>query len=428
MIEYSISIKYFLAKLNMLKHLKIKIKNKKAVIGIVGLGYVGLPLAEAFSKNFNIIGFDVNNQRIKELKVGKDLNLINNKKKKFKSKLLFTNNLYDLQKCDFIIITVPTPIKINKSPDLSYLNSAIDNLVKLNLKNKIIILESTIFPTLSNLCIKKIQKKTNLKINKDFIFAYSPERINPGDSLNRINNIDKIISVSNKNFALLIKSLYKTIIKRVHTSNVLEESELAKIIENAQRDINIGFINEIVMICHKLNIDPSRVINLASTKWNFLKFRPGLVGGHCIGVDPYYLTHKLKSINYDPKIILAGRSINENYHKYLVSFLNSKKKINKNSKILIMGASYKEDCNDLRNSKSLELADVLKKKAKVSIYDPHILKKNNYNFVKKPKKNYYDFIIITIRHSIFFKNKSFLHRNSIKKSGIIHDIRNAKFI
>tara|TARA_B100000989_G_C19518096_1_gene462727 strand:+ start:1035 stop:2273 length:1239 start_codon:yes stop_codon:yes gene_type:complete len=412
----------------MLKHLKTKIENKKATIGIVGLGYVGLPLAEAFSKNFNITGYDLNKQRIKDLKNGKDTNLINNKTKTFNSKLIFTHNLYDLQKSDFIIITVPTPIKINKSPDLSFLNSAFDSLVKLNLKNKIIILESTIYPTLSNLCIKKIQKKTKLKVNKDFVFAYSPERINPGDSLNRINNIDKIISVSNKSFANLIKSLYKTIIKRVHTSSVLEESELAKIIENAQRDINIGFINEIVMICHKLNIDPNKVINLASTKWNFLKFRPGLVGGHCIGVDPYYLTHKLKKINYDPKIILAGRGINENYHKYLVNFLNLKKKIKKNSKILIMGASYKEDCNDLRNSKSLELASILNKKSKVSIFDPHIQYKKKYNFVKKPKRKYYDIIIITIHHTVFFKQKKFLYKNSIKKDGIIYDIRNAKFI
>lgn len=412
----------------MLKHLKTKITNKTAVIGIVGLGYVGLPLAEAFSKNFNIIGYDLNKQRVKDLKNGKDTNLINNKIKIFNPKLIFTNNLYDLQKSDFIIITVPTPIKKNKSPDLSFLNSAIDSLAKLNLKNKIIILESTIYPTLSSVCIKKIQKKTKLKVNKDFVFAYSPERINPGDSLNRINNIDKIISVSNKSFAYLIKSLYRTIIKRVHTSSVLEESELAKIIENAQRDINIGFINEIVMICHKLNIDPNKVINLASTKWNFLKFRPGLVGGHCIGVDPYYLTHKLKKINYDPKIILAGRDINENYHKYLVNFLNFKKKIKKNSKILIMGASYKEDCNDLRNSKSLELASILHKKSKVSIFDPHIQNKKKYNFVKKPKRNFYDIIIITIHHSVFFNQKKFLYKNSIKKDGIIYDIRNAKFI
>ena len=412
----------------MLNQIKKKIINKKIKIGIIGLGYVGLPLAEAFSRTFPVVGYDLNNLRIKQLRSGIDLNLIIRKKKKFNSKIFFTNHLSNLEKCEILIITVPTPVKKNKSPELSFLNTAIDNLIKLDLKNKIIILESTIFPTLSNKYIKKISKIKKLKINKDFIFAYSPERINPGDNIKKIHNIDKIVSATNKKAAYVIKDLYKNIIKRVHISEKLEESEMAKIIENSQRDINIGFINEVVMICNNLNIDADKVIELASTKWNFLKFKPGLVGGHCIGVDPYYLTHKLKKINYNPKIILSGRNINENYHKYIVIFINSKKKIKKNSKILILGASYKEDCNDLRNSKSLELSELLSKRANVSIYDPYINKIKNYNFINKPKKRYYDFMIITVHHSNFYNKKVFLYKNCIKEGGLIYDIREAKFI
>ena len=412
----------------MIEKIKKKLLSKKSIIGIVGLGYVGLPLAESFSKKFRVIGFDINDLRIKELKKGIDKNLVKNKKKKFSKNLYFSNSLFDLKKCDFLIITVPTPVKKNKVPDLKLLNKAIYDLIGLGLKNKIIILESTIYPTLSQYYINLISKKTKLKLNTDFIFAFSPERINPGDSLNRINNIDKIVSAPTKKSSSLIKILYQNIIKKVHTSEKLEESEMAKIIENTQRDINISFINEVVMICNKLKIDSSKVLKLASTKWNFLKFTPGLVGGHCIGVDPYYLTHKLKSINYKPKVILSGRSINENYHKYVINFINSKKIIKRNSKFLILGGSYKEDCNDLRNSKSLDLYNYIKNKTKVFIYDPYIKKYQNYNFIKKPLKNEYDFVLITVHHKQFYKKNKFNFKYCIKKDGLIYDIKKAKFI
>ena len=412
----------------MIEKIKKKLLSKKSIIGIVGLGYVGLPLAESFSKKFRVIGFDINDLRIKELKKGIDKNLVKNKKKKFSKNLYFSNSLFDLKKCDFLIITVPTPVKKNKVPDLKLLNKAIYDLIGLGLKNKIIILESTIYPTLSQYYINLISKKTKLKLNTDFIFAFSPERINPGDSLNRINNIDKIVSAPTKKSSSLIKILYQNIIKKVHTSEKLEESEMAKIIENTQRDINISFINEVVMICNKLKIDSSQVLKLASTKWNFLKFTPGLVGGHCIGVDPYYLTHKLKSINYKPKVILSGRSINENYHKYVINFINSKKIIKRNSKFLILGGSYKEDCNDLRNSKSLDLYNYIKNKTKVFIYDPYIKKYQNYNFIKKPLKNEYDFVLITVHHKQFYKKNKFNFKYCIKKDGLIYDIKKAKFI
>jgi UDP-N-acetyl-D-galactosamine dehydrogenase len=412
----------------MIEKTKKKLLSKKSIIGIIGLGYVGLPLAEAFSKKFKVIGFDINERRIKELKNGIDKNLVKKINKRFNKKLFFSQSIIDLKACDFLIITVPTPINKNKVPDLKLLNRAIHDIIKLDLKNKIIILESTIYPTLSQYYIDLISKKTKLKLNTDFIFAFSPERINPGDSLHRINNIDKIVSAPTKKSSLLIKSLYKNIIKKVHTSEKLEESEMAKIIENSQRDINIAFINEVVMICNKLNIDPSKVLKLASTKWNFLKFSPGLVGGHCIGVDPYYLTHKLKSIKYNPKVILSGRSINENYHKYIINFINSIKRIKKNSKFLILGGSYKEDCNDLRNSKSLELYDIIKSKTKAFIYDPYIKKFKNYNFIRKPIKNEYDFVLITLHHKQFYKNNKFNFMSCIKKNGLIYDIKKAKFI
>ena len=385
-------------------------------------------MAESFSKKFKVIGFDINDLRIKELKKGIDKNLVKNKKKKFSKNLFFSDSFFDLKKCDFLIITVPTPVKKNKVPDLKQLNKAVHDLIGLGLKNKIIILESTIYPTLSQHYINLISKKTKLKLNTDFIFAFSPERINPGDSLKRINNIDKIVSAPTKKSSSLIKILYQNIIKKVHTSERLEESEMAKIIENTQRDINISFINEVVMICNKLKIDSSQVLKLASTKWNFLKFTPGLVGGHCIGVDPYYLTHKLKSINYNPKVILSGRSINENYHKYVINFINSKKIIKRNSKFLILGGSYKEDCNDLRNSKSLDLYNSIKNKTKVFIYDPYIKKYKNYNFIKKPLKNEYDFVLITVHHKQFYKKNNFNFKYCIKKDGLIYDIKKAKFI
>ena len=412
----------------MIDKLKNKLLSKKVEIGILGLGYVGLPLAESFSKKFKVVGFDINKKRINDLKKGYDENLIQKKRKYFSKNLLFTFNVEDLKKCDFLIITVPTPVKKNKIPDLSFLNKAIKDLTNINLKHKIIILESTIYPTLSQHYIDKISKKTKLIPNIDFVFAFSPERINPGDSLNQINNIDKIVSAPTKKASLVIQRLYQNIIKNVHVSTKLEESEMAKIIENTQRDINIAFINEVVMICNKLKIDADKVLKLASTKWNFLQFTPGLVGGHCIGVDPYYLTYKLKSIKYNPKVILSGRSLNENYHKYIINFLNSVKKIKKNSKFLILGGSYKEDCNDLRNSKSLELYNVLKKKTNVFIYDPNIKNKNNYRFIKKPLKHEYDFVLVTVHHKQFYKKGRFNFINCVKEGGLIYDVKKAKFI
>ena len=322
---------------------------------------------------------------------------------------------------------MPTPVKKNKVPDLTFLNKAFETLIKLDLREKVIILESTIYPTLSQHYINFISNKTKLKLNSDFIFAYSPERINPGDTLNQINNIDKIVSATSERAANLVMNLYKNIIKKVHISSKLEESEMAKIIENTQRDINIAFINEVAIICNKLNIDTSKVLELAGTKWNFLRFTPGLVG-HCIGVDPYYLTHKLKSIKYKPRVILSGRVINENYHNYLIKFINNKKTIKKSSKFLILGASYKEDCNDLRNSKSLELYNILKKKTNVFIFDPNIKDKKNYKFINKPLKNEYDFILVTIHHKQFYKNNRFNFASCAKKDGLIYDIKKSRFI
>lgn len=282
-------------------NLNTKLNDKTLRICILGLGYVGLPLAEAFSKFFNVKGYDISKKRISELKKKIDRNDIKLKKKKFNKKISFTTNLKDAQNCDVYIITVPTPIKKNNVPDLSLLNKAISSLMSINLKNKFIVIESTVYPSLSHDCIKKIESKTKLKINKDFYFGYSPERINPGDNLKTIKNIDKIVSCNSKEGLNFLNKLYKKIINKTHVSLSLSEAEMAKIIENTQRDINISFINELSLICQKLNLNFENVISLACTKWNFLKFTPGLVGGHCISVDPYYLTHILKKITINQK-------------------------------------------------------------------------------------------------------------------------------
>ena len=416
----------------MINNLKKKISQNKASICVIGLGYVGLPLADAFSQKFKVLGYDLSKKRINQLKKNIDINNINiHAKKIFSSNILFSYDKSELNKQDIFIITVPTPINKNNKPDLTSLDNVFSELLKLDLEKKCIIIESTVYPSLCSKYISIIENKKNFILNKDFIFGFSPERINPGDDKKNIYNISKIISGSSVQATELINSLYKKIIKKTHKTNVIEEAEMAKIIENTQRDINIAFINEISIICDKLNLNFTNVINLASTKWNFLKFHPGLVGGHCISVDPYYLTHKLNLLNYKPKVILSGRELNENYSNFIYKRLNKFKFGKTKNKVLIMGLSYKENCNDTRNSKSLDLAKIfLKNKYFVDLYDPHVKKVHDKNFklIKKPKKNFYDLIIICVRHKLFFKNSIFSMKHAGNKNARIYDVKSAGFI
>jgi len=414
----------------MFIQLNKKFKSKKLNVCVIGLGYVGLPLAEAFSKYFQVVGFDISKKRVEQLRKNYDSNQIKNKNKKFQKNLFFTKNLKDISHCDIFIITVPTPVNKKNQPDLFFLNHAINNLIKVNLKNKFIILESTIFPTLSNEYIKKIENKTNLRMNEDFCFGYSPERINPGDNIKTLKTIDKIVSCPSVRGLKFLNIFYKKIVNKIHTCSVLAEAEMAKIIENTQRDINISFINEISIVCDKLNLNFPSVLKLASTKWNFLKFTPGLVGGHCISVDPYYLTYILKKNKYNPRVILSGRQVNENYPKYIYKII--KKRITKKIKnVLIAGLAYKENCNDIRNSKSINLGKIFKNRGyNVNFFDPHVqLKKiNNIPVVKSLKNNFYDVIVICVRHSIFFDSSNKYKFCKIAKSNsLIYDVKRGMF-
>ncbi len=415
--------------MNNLEKLSFNIKNNKSTITVLGLGYVGLPVAYYFSKKYKVVGFDINKKRVINLRKGIDDNKTFKKFDIKKTNIVFEFYLKNTHKSDIFIITTPTPInKVNK-PNLEYIFNALNSLIDIGIKDKLIILESTVYPgaTEENF-IKYLEKKTTLKVNHDFWFGYSPERINPGDKKHKFFNIDKIVSGSSKKVSSIVKKLYKKVVSKVHEASSIRMAETAKLIENSQRDLNVAFVNEIALVCDKFNLKSKEALKLASTKWNFINFKPGLVGGHCIGVDPYYLFYALKKKKYRPKVLLNGRSLNEEFANFLVKkYLNNLKK--DKPKILIMGATYKADCNDLRNSKSFKLYEELKKrKCKTNFYDPHISEKNfkefkKYNFIKTPQKNYYDGVIISVDH-IIFKNMGYNKILSfVKKESIILDVK-----
>ena len=406
-------------------------------IGIIGLGYVGLPLALEFSKIKTVLGFDLNKTRISELSKGKDRNNeITDFKNKKKNKIEFTHHENKLQDCNIFIVTVPTPVNNNNSPDLRLVKKACNIVGKYIKKNSIFILESTVFPGCTEkICIPILERISNLKLNKDFYCGYSPERINPGDKKNNFKNIVKITSGSNQKTLSKINNLYKTVFKNTYKVDSIRIAESAKVIENIQRDLNIALVNELSIIFDKLNIDTKKVIEAAGTKWNFQKFYPGLVGGHCISVDPYYLTHIAKLNQYNPKVILSGRKINSSMKFEIIKkFLKAikKKEININkAKILIMGITFKENVSDTRNSQSLEvIRNLQKKNLNIDIYDPlikekKILFKSKYiHLIKKlPKKRIYNAILILTPHD---KIKAISSRNILKmckKKFILFDIK-----
>jgi len=405
-------------------------------IGVIGLGYVGLPLAIEFGKHFSVSAFDIDKSRINQLKNKFDKNLDISALEISKSKkLVLTNNIINLSECNFIIVTVPTPINKKNQPDLTFLKNACKFVSKILKKKDIVVFESTVYPGLTEeFCVPLIEKETKLKYNKDFFCGYSPERINPNDKKHNIKNIVKITSGSNKKIANEIDKIYrKIVIAGTHKAPSIKIAEAAKVIENAQRDINIAFINELAIIFDKMNIDTSEVLKAASTKWNFLNFKPGLVGGHCIGVDPYYLTYKSKLLGYDPKIISSGRKINDKFVNFVAnkSILETKKKFkSKKLKFLILGLSFKENCVDCRNSKSIKLYNILKKRnIHVDCYDPivdanRIYAKYKIKQIKKFKNNFYHCIILAVSHDIFKKIGEVRFKKQLISEGVFFDFKN----
>ena len=411
-------------------------KINKLKIAIVGLGYVGLPLLLEFSKKKNVIGFDVDKKRINQLKLGFDKNLeINKNQLKNLKKIKFTSNKNELQSANCFIVTVPTPIDKFKKPDLQPIFTASEIIGKLLKKKDLVIYESTVYPgCIEEKCVPILEKFSSLKYNKDFFCGYSPERINPGDKKLKISNIKKITSGSTPRTSKIVDELYSQIIKAgTHKAPSIKVAEAAKVIENTQRDLNIALINELSIIFNKLNIDTKEVLDAAASKWNFIPFKPGLVGGHCIGVDPYYLTYKAKRIGYNPKVILAGRSINDNMGHYVASELikkMSKKNINiSKAKILIMGLTFKENCTDIRNSGVQNVINGLKTfNCKLDLYDPWANKmeiKKIYNVypITKLHKKKYDSIIISVAHDIFKKLGIKFISNLCKKNHVIYDLK-----
>ena len=405
-------------------------------IGVVGLGYVGLPLAVEFGRKRTVIGFDTNDVRIKELNEGLDRTLETTDKELNDAVYLsYTNNLEDLRDCKIYIITVPTPIDRDKKPDLSPLVKASKAIGSILKTGDIVIYESTVYPgATEEICVPILEEQSGLLFNNDFFCGYSPERINPGDKDHRITTIRKVTSGSTPEIAKKIDKLYQEIITEgTYMANSIKVAEAAKVIENTQRDVNIALINELSLIFNELDIDTESVLEAAGTKWNFLPFRPGLVGGHCIGVDPYYLTHKALEVGYIPEIILAGRKINDSMSFSIadqVTKLMTKKDISLNgSSILMMGLAFKENCPDIRNTK---VADLIKElnvfNCSVDVYDPWVDKleamhEYNIELINAPAKGKYDAIVIAVAHDKF-KDYS---PNEIKDFGkdnhIIYDIK-----
>jgi len=387
-------------------------KNKK--IALIGLGYVGLPLAVEFGKHRIVVGFDINSFRINELKNGTDSTLeITDQELKDATHLSYTTNLDDVKDCEIFIITVPTPIDKHKRPDLTPLESSSEAVSSILKKGDIVIYESTVYPgATEEVCVPILEEQSGLIFNKDFYCGYSPERINPGDKEHRVTTIKKVTAGSTPEIATEVDELYKEIIiAGTHKVSSIKVAEAAKVIENTQRDVNIALINELSLIFNKLDIDTEAVLEAAGTKWNFLPFRPGLVGGHCISVDPYYLTHKAIEVGYNPEMILAGRRLNDSMGSYIAnqaSKLMTKKRIHVvDANILIMGLTFKENCPDLRNTRVVDLVKEFEEfNCNVDVYDPWVDKDQSvHEYGIKPIdqliEDKYDAILLVVAHDEF---------------------------
>lgn len=382
-------------------------------IGIIGLGYVGLPLAVEFGKVLDVVGFDINKERIEELKKGYDRTKeVDEAELKSSTKLSYSSDLNDLKSVSYFIVTVPTPVDEYKKPDLTPLISASKTVGSVLKKGDIVIYESTVYPGCTEEdCVPVLEKTSGLKFNVDFFCGYSPERINPGDKLHRVTTIKKVTSGSTPEIADKVDNLYKKIIVAgTHKASSIKVAEAAKVIENAQRDINIAFVNELALIFDRMGIDTQQVLEAAGTKWNFLPFKPGLVGGHCIGVDPYYLTHKAESVGYRAEVIIAGRRINDNMGSHIASrvikLMAQHEQPIHGGRILVLGITFKENCPDIRNSKVVDVIQELKSYGtNVDIYDPQadateVEHEYGLKLVQKLDKKY-NAIVLAVSHDDF---------------------------
>jgi len=407
-------------------------------IAVMGLGYVGLPLAHAFAKKYSVVGFDIAQQRIDELASGYDCTLElsdEQVKEAIDDGMQFTCNLDDIADCNIYIVTVPTPIDKNKHPDLTPLIKVSETIAKILKKDDIVIYESTVYPgATEEVCVPIIEKLSGLVFNKGFFAGYSPERINPGDKERRITTIKKVTSGSTPEIATVVDKLYSSIITAgTYKVSSIKVAEAAKVIENTQRDINIALINELALIFNRLNIDTEEVLKAAGTKWNFLPFRPGLVGGHCIGVDPYYLTHKAAEVGYHPEIILSGRRLNDGMGAYVadqIAKLMTRKRIHiVGANILIMGLAFKENCPDLRNTRVIDVIEEFKNNnCIVDVYDPWINKEealHEYDIkpIAEPEKGKYDAVVLAVAHREFQEMGIEAIRALVKENHVIYDIK-----
>jgi len=412
----------------------ITINNLK--IAVIGLGYVGLPLAVEFGKQHSVIGFDINASRIAALDSGTDHTLeVSEEELAVAIHLRYSSDINELKDCNFFIVTVPTPIDNSKQPDLTPLINASKSIGALLKKDDIVVYESTVYPgATEEVCIPVLEEVSGLVFNKDFYAGYSPERINPGDKEHRVTNILKVTAGSTPEIADFIDEVYNLIITAgTHKAASIKVAEAAKVIENTQRDVNIALINELAVIFNKMGIDTEAVLKAAGTKWNFLPFRPGLVGGHCIGVDPYYLTHKAQAIGHNPEIILAGRRLNDSMGEYVVTQLVKimiKKRIQvEGAKVLVLGLSFKENCPDVRNTKVIDIVHELNEyNIEVDVYDPWIdaneaQREYGITPIAQPIANQYDAIILAVAHAHFVEMGVKVMRDFGKNNHVLYDLK-----
>ena len=401
-------------------------------ISIIGLGYVGLPLAVEFGKKYDVLGFDINKERIAELENGYDRTLeVDEQNLKSSAGLKFSSNKEDLKSCDIFIVTVPTPVDEHKRPDLTPLIKASETVGSALKKGDIVIYESTVYPGCTEEdCVPVLEKVSGLKFNEDFFCGYSPERINPGDKEHTVTKILKVTSGSTPEIADKVDALYGSIITAgTHKASSIKVAEAAKVIENSQRDINIAFVNELAILFAKMGIDTLEVLKAAGTKWNFLPFKPGLVGGHCIGVDPYYLTFKAESLGYHPEVILSGRRINDNMGAYVakevIKLLIKKSHKVDGARVLVLGITFKENCPDIRNSRVIDVINELRDfGCEIDVYDPwadeaEVKHEYGVSLTKEPKDKY-DAVVLAVAHKEF---KGIKIESLAKEDGVIYDIK-----
>ncbi|TKB11112.1 Vi polysaccharide biosynthesis UDP-N-acetylglucosamine C-6 dehydrogenase TviB [Desulforhopalus sp. IMCC35007] len=409
---------------------------EKIKICVVGLGYVGLPLAAEFGKKYSTTGFDLNSGRIQELREGKDSTLeVESEELLEAHSLHYTSDAAEIQDCNVYIVAVPTPIDASKRPDLTPLEKASETVGKVLSKGDIVVYESTVYPgATEEVCVPLLEKYSGLRFNEDFFCGYSPERINPGDKGHRLPTIVKVTSGSTPEVAQFVNALYASIITAgTFLASSIKVAEAAKVIENTQRDVNIALINELALIFEKLNINTKEVLAAAGTKWNFLPFQPGLVGGHCIGVDPYYLTHKAQEVGYQPDMILAGRRLNDHMGAYVANTVIKKmvkKKIDTSrSNVLVMGLSFKENCPDLRNTKVVDIIGEFKEYGiEVDVLDPWVnpaeaVREYGVSLITHPKEAFYDAIIMAVSHHQFVELPFDHIRRYGKENVVIYDVK-----